>query len=367
MLSLSDIIIRKRKKRRMAFEKGGRTVEIIKEDVFRKQLKKGLTGGYLFFGDEDYLKTHALRAAREAVCPDPGFALFNDVRLDALDYTPSALMDALMPPPMMGEQKIVSVTGLSLSSMRSSEIDDLCEVVATLPDYDYNVLILSIPAGEMEEGTPKKPSSVLQKLGKYLTPVSFDSISGARLAAWVGKHFAAHGVTAAPDVCSFLIEYSGKAMYTLSFETEKLSFYVLQNGRTTVTREDVKNVAIGAIEADAFALTNAILDGRSAEALAALSVMKFRRIDPIIVLSEVSRALCDLLSVKTLQEQGMPQGEIARALKMNEYKARLYANGASSKPRERLARALTLCADADLALKLSPQGYMAIENLICGL
>ncbi len=342
-------------------------MEIIKEDVFRKQLKKGLSGGYLFYGDEDYLKGHALRAAREAICGDPTFALFNDVRLDALDYTPSALMDALMPPPMMGEQKIVSVTGLSLSSMRASEIDDLCEVLATLPDYDYNVLIVSIPAGEMEEGTAKRPSAILQKLGKYLTPVVFDSISGARLASWVGKHFEAAGVSASPDVCGFLIEYSGKSMYTLSFETEKLAYYVLQNGRTTVTREDVKHVAIGAIDADAFALANAVLDGRSADALEALSVMKFRRIDPIIILSEVSRVICDLLSVKTLLAQGMPQGEIARSLKMNEYKARLYANGAAGKSHERLTRALTLCADADLALKLSPQGYMAIENLICAL
>ena len=156
-------------------------------------------------------------------------------------------------------------------------------------------------------------------------------------------------------------------MYALSFETEKLSYYVLQNGRDTVTREDVKNVAIGAIDTDAFALANAVLDGRSADALAALSVMKFRRVDPIIILSEVSRVVCDLMAVKTLQEQGMPQGEIARSLKMNEYKTRIYANGAASKSRERLTRALTLCADADLALKLSPQVYMAIENLICGL
>ena len=342
-------------------------MEIMKEDVFRKQLKKGLSGGYLFYGDEDYLKAHALRAAREAVCDDPAFGFFNDVRLDALDYSPSALMDALMPPPMMGEQKIVSVTGLSISSMRASEVDDLCEVLAALPDYDYNVLIVSVPAGEIEEGTAKKPSSVLQKLSKHLTPVSFEPISGARLAAWVGKHFAAHGVVAAPDVCSYLIEYSGKSMYALSFETEKLSYYVLQNGRDTVTREDVKNVAIGAIDTDAFALANAVLDGRSADALAALSVMKFRRVDPIIILSEVSRVVCDLMAVKTLQEQGMPQGEIARSLKMNEYKTRIYANGAASKSRERLTRALTLCADADLALKLSPQGYMAIENWICGL
>lgn len=342
-------------------------MEILKEDVFRKQIKKGLAGGYLFYGEEDYLKLHALRSAREAICADPTFALFNDVRLDALTYAPSALLDALMPPPMMTEQKIVSVTGLSLSSMRASEIDDLCDVLSALGDYDYNVLILSIPAGEMEEGTAKRPSSVLTKLAKYLTPVSFDSISGARLCAWVAKHFAAEGVSADPSVCSYLIEQSGKSMFTLSAETEKLAYYVLENGRNVVTREDVERVAITTIDTDAYALANAVLDGRSADALQALSVMKFRRIDPVIIMSEVSRVICELISVKSLADRGMPQGEIARALKMNEYKAKIYFAGASSRSMKKLRRVLEQCTEADRALKLSPQGYMAIERLICSL
>ena len=54
-------------------------MEIIKEDAFRKQIKKGLSGGYLFYGDEDYMKAYAVNAAREAVCADPTFALFNDM------------------------------------------------------------------------------------------------------------------------------------------------------------------------------------------------------------------------------------------------------------------------------------------------
>ena len=60
-------------------------MDIIKEDTFRKQLKKGLSGGYLFFGEEDYLKSFSLRSAREAICADETFAVFNDIRIDALD------------------------------------------------------------------------------------------------------------------------------------------------------------------------------------------------------------------------------------------------------------------------------------------
>ena len=52
---------------------------------------------------------------------------------------------------------------------------------------------------------------------------------------------------------------------------------------------------------------------------------------------------------------------------MNEYKARLYCSSASSKSRKKLEKGISLCSDADLALKLSAKDYQAIEKLICSL
>jgi hypothetical protein len=63
--------------------------------------------------------------------------------------------------------------------------------------------------------------------------------------------------------------------------------------------------------------------------------------------------------------EGQPVSEVQRILKIrNEYKAKLYAAKAAAKSMERLQYALELCSEADLALKQSPQGYLAIEKLI---
>ncbi len=343
-------------------------MEIIKEESFRKLMKNGLAGGYLFFGDEDYMKAYSVGAAKRTVCEDETFALFNDMKIDVMDYSAGALLDALMPMPMMSDKKIITVNGLNVSALKPKELDDLCDVLATLPEYDYNVLIISVPATMIEEGNlPKYPSSILKRLGEHLTLVHFDTVTGAKLVSWVGKHFQHNGAQASPEVCSFLINYAGKSMYTLANETEKLSYYVLQNGRNTVTKEDVLKVSIAEISTDAFTLANAILDGRSEDAVNALAVMKFRRVDPIILLGEVSRVICDLISVKALAEEGCPVGEIAAILKMNEYKTKLYAQGAAGKSMQKLKTAVELCSEADIAIKLSPQGYIAIEKLICSL
>lgn len=343
-------------------------MEIIKEEAFRKQLKKGLSGAYLFFGDEDYLKSFSLKSARSLICDDPSFAIFNDIQIDPLDYSANTLVNALMPLPMMVEKKIVTINGLSISSLKGSEVDELIDAISAINEYDYNVLIISVPAGLIDEGSiPKAPSKIINALSEVMTPVYFEAISGARLTAWVGKHFEHNGVSASSEVCELLIDKCGKSMFTLSSETEKIAFYALQNGRATVTAEDVENVACSVLTSDAYALANAILDSRYSDAIDALNVMKFRRIDPIFVMPEVSRVICDLFAIKALQEEGHNISEISRVLKMNEYKIKLYANTTASKSRESFERALRLCAEADLSLKLSPQGYASIEKLICSL
>ena len=161
---------------------------------------------------------------------------------------------------MMSEQKIVTINGLPISTLKPSEIDDLCDVLATLPEYDYNVLIISVPAGALDEGNlPKSPSVTLQKLAAHLTPVRFEAVSPARLVSWLGKHFAHNGVNVTAQLCSFMISYCGSSMFTLAAECDKLSYYALAHDRTTVSEEDVRTVCCADLSADSFALANSCL------------------------------------------------------------------------------------------------------------
>lgn len=346
-------------------------MEMIRDDVFRKQLKKGLSGGFLFFGDEDYMKSFALRSARQAICPDPTFSLFNDLRMDSMNFSADALLDALMPLPMMADQKIVTVSGLNIYTLiRNHEFDALIDTLSKLEEYDYNVLILSVPAEQIDVGRfPKKPASEpLKRLSEFLTPVYFEPISGARLVTWVGKHFEHHGVHASPEVCKHLIDLCGQSMFILGSETEKISYYVQSFGRTDVTEADVDTASIAELSTDAFALSNALLDGQHEKALQALDVMKFRRIDPLIVMGEISKSISDMALVKALCTEGLPPAEIGALVGIkSDYKTRLYISACATKSPKKLRRAVELCADADRMLKSSYQGYLAIEQVICTL
>ncbi len=343
-------------------------MEIIKEADFRRQIKSAPRAGYLFFGDEDYLKLHALRLSRELLSPDPALAFFNELRLDGMDFEPSRLVDALMPLPMMAERKLITLTGLNFNTMRQGELDSLCEALSLLREYDYNTLILSVAADAFNPGIlPKRPSATLKALAEHLTPVQFDTCSTSKLLAWVQKHFAHYGIEADATVCAALPERCGHSMFVLANEIDKLSHYLLANGQTVATVEAVRLVCASNAEYDAFALTNAVTEGRQEDALAILADLRFRRVEPTIVLGEVTRTVSDMVAVHAMTREGVPTAEIASVLGIHEFKVGLFQKALRATNPRRLARAIDACNEADAALKLSlsSQGYTALEMLIC--
>ena len=122
--------------------------EIISDGEFRKRVSSGMSGGYLFFGDEDYLKHHALKSVRSAVCPDPGLAVFNEIRLDlsaeslSPDELYSRIESALSAAPMMADGKLVTIEGLFADELRAVELDAICRAAALVEEYDFNVFII---------------------------------------------------------------------------------------------------------------------------------------------------------------------------------------------------------------------------------
>ncbi len=328
---------------------------------FRQELKK-LKGGYLFCGEEDYLKRRYLEAVREAMGIEGD--VFNHICLTEDSYSPDALMAAIEALPVMAERKLIEVSGVSLREKSESELEELCTVLTVLPSYEYNVLILYAEAQELDPGTVKQPSSLLKRLSPVVTPVIFARETPARLASWTAKHFAAEQIVAPPVAVSLLLDRCGCDMYTLSSEIEKLCWYLKAQGRETLTEEDVHLVSSESKEIAAFDLANAILDGRADAAFSILNEMKRRKERPEILLSGISRVICDLVTVRSLCDAGLSVGSIASRLTMHEYKVGLYAKSAARCDAARLSEMADRCLTADRLIKhTSVDSYTVLERL----
>lgn len=343
--------------------------EAITSVDFLKQIKSDPCGSFLFFGDEDYLKSHALRSYRDAMGIDPALAIFNFIHLDVLDYSSERLIDALTMPPMMSEKKLVAISGLDPSKLPADELEGLVGAIMHLQEFDYNNFVFIAPAGSFGDVNPKKKKVApsLEALAEHLIPVRFDRSSDAKLISWALKHFAHYGVSAPSHVCSFLLEYCGKSMFVLANEIEKLAYYALADGRSEIKKEDVSHVCCAEIEYGAFDFTNAIIANRKSDAIYTLSAMKFKQIEPTVIMGEMTSVLSNFIKVKAELLSGASAREVAKNLKMHEFLVNRYVQAVQYTDIARLKALLAMCCEADAEIKQSYKSYIPLEKLICAM
>ncbi|MBR2381106.1 MAG: DNA polymerase III subunit delta [Clostridia bacterium] len=345
-------------------------MDVISNLEFSKRIKENPDGNYLFYGEEDYLKSHAVKSLKEAMGIDEALEIFNYVTLDVLDYTPDKLIDILSMPPMMAEKKLVVLSGLNIKKMTNkSDFNELLDALAHLDEFDYNVLVLTIPNGNITEEMPRKaPTGSLKILSDRLQPVKFEAPTPQKLSLWVMRHFEHHGIKTSQADCSYLVDYCGRNMFVLANEIEKLALYARSQNRDYLIRDDIANICSAEMEYGAFEFSNAILDGRKGEALNILSVMKFKQVEPLMIMGELSGIFSDLLKIKIMLLAGKANQQIATETGINIHKVGIYATSARRMELARLQRIVSTTAETDLAMKFRfDSGYLNLEKLICSL
>ncbi|MBO5110503.1 MAG: DNA polymerase III subunit delta [Clostridia bacterium] len=335
------------------------------ETEFKSEIKKGLKGGYFFFGDEDFLKYNYAIQAKNSIL-DGVFDDFNHFVLYPETYTPTALAEAITTAPMMAEKKLVELRAFSVKGLKADEMEKFLSALELLKEYDYTVLIVRLAKDGFDPGRlPRSPSEAYKKLETYLTPVCFDFPREERIRTWIARHFGAERIAVSPMLCDELVRVCGHDMWALSREIEKLCIYLHAKGRDTLSPSDIQEVSCHTIEYDTFALSNAITDGKRADAFETLRRQKLDRQQPILLLSSVIRIFCDMLLVKIFAENGCDQSAIATRMKMHEFKVGRYLKTVSRIPREKLEEAVRLCREADLEFKSGVSGFIPVEKLIC--
>ncbi|MBQ8641331.1 MAG: DNA polymerase III subunit delta [Clostridia bacterium] len=322
-------------------------------------------GGYLFYGDEDYLKAHAAARIREILFPDESLADFNRRTFTGETYTPGDLAEAILSPAVMVEKKLVEVTLPDGDKIKDKDRAALLEALGYLARTDDTVLLLTFPADSFDPGTAKKPSAFFKNLTKILTPVEFPLQTDARLLRWMQRHLADYGVNLSPAVGQQILNTCGRSMLRLSGELAKAGAYAAAHEMPELTMEAAMQVITPTDEDDAFRLANCLLEGNKTEAYRCLSVKIRRKEDPILLLAQVTRVYMDLAAAAVFREEGRDKREFAQVMKMHEYKAGLYYKAASGAGAEYFENALERCLDADMAMKSSAvNGYQLLERLV---
>ncbi len=322
-----------------------------------------LSGGFLFCGEEEFMKSRYTDQLAAAVVGDDTFAV---TVIDGAETTPGEAEAALCTASMFSARRFVHIRRAAVGSWKDALLAEYLAIFERAKGDGDLCFVVSVAWGDADMGNLEKnrPSTLFKKLTEHLVPVYFGKKGGAQLRKWIERHFLAEGLSVEYGAADTLVEICGQDMFTLSSECAKLVAYAKANGEGMVTSDMVREVASATLTQEAFELSNAILAGDKARALHALYGAKIRREEPIAVMATVSRTIADMLAAAVYSRAGLSVGETAKRLKLHEYKVTLYLRAAPA-DLTKLEETLRRCLEADRQLKSTTLGYAAIERLIC--
>lgn len=269
---------------------------VIAPDTVRKQIASGkVQPVYLLVGDDDWELADLMAAFSDLV--DEGFRAFNVERFYASERPQEAEASAVTAArglPMMSPRRVVFLlraerllkpkgrraetheedAGEERGNAKS--VEGALEAYLKAPEPMTTLVIVAADAN--------KTLRLVKALYKHAAIVECWGLKDGREAkgwdlpdiarkaeAWVRQKVAEEGRRIEPDATRLLAERAGADLGRLRADVDRLILYA--GGRTRLTREDVDAVAGAETSHDAFAVTSAIEQGRTGDALKQLALL----------------------------------------------------------------------------------------------
>jgi DNA polymerase III subunit delta len=187
-------------------------------------------------------------------------------------------------------------------------------------------------------------SKAVAAAGKVL---AYDAPKPRDLPAWVRAQFEARGAPIEQEAARALVGIVGDDLAALATETDKLATWAADR---PLSREDVEALATPAREATAWALTDAWGERDLAELLAACEAELERR-DPFGVSTRLAAHVGLVRNVQVLAAEGLGARDIAKRLKLHEFRVRKALSHARNYTPDELDAAVVRLAALDAAIK----------------
>lgn len=320
------------------------------------ELAAELAGGrvrpaYLIAGSEPLLRDDALAALRAAVLAG-GPTDFNLDRLEGDDASPGQLEDALRTLPVMAARRLVWLREPAGGrGAWKALVEALPALVRGLPAEALTVLAVTAGAADRRLAWVKAFQAEPAALVECEPPRHV-----RELVAFVKAEAKRLGVRIAGDAAEALAERVGPQLLRLRSEVEKAA--LLAGAKQPIALEHVREGVADLSQEPIWELTDAIGEGRSADALVVLAKVLGAGAPAPVVLGALASHLRKLLRLRT---GGTVAGHPFAVRKL-ETQARRYAAG-------RLLAGLRALQETDEALKgqggLAPE--LALERLVLNL
>ena len=323
------------------------------QDKLTGQIQRGeFAPLYLLHGSENVSKEENLKALVNAAVEPASKAfnldIFRGEEMDAADAVSRATAF-----PMMAARRVVVVK--RLERLREPDLRTLLPLV----DNPVETTVLVFTADKLDGR--KKISAALRK---NAVSVEFKPPYESELPRWIRNRAAALKKRIEPDAVHMLHVGVGPNPAELVSELEKLAIYA--EGRETITRDDVIQIAGASRSATVFELTDAVGKRNAGDALAVLHRLMEHGDNPVAIVAMLARHIGILRKARWLRNQGLPRSEMAGKLKVPPFFVSGYLEQAAQFEDQNLWYAYEALLYADNRLKSrSRSPHATLTQLIC--
>lgn len=300
---------------------------------------------YVFYGDDSFGIKEALDELRAGLDTD-GSLETNTMRFSARDASLQEVLSACDTAPFLGDIRLVVVEGMLSGAPRRgrkkaapedapSPGQPLLEYVPRMPASTTLVLI--------ETSVPDV--AALKKLGEVR---HFKLPEKAGIVAWVRARAQKTGLRIEPRAMGLLADLVGNDLWLLSNEMRKLAAFA---GEGTVREADVRELVHAARELKFWTLTDAVGEGKAAQALKVLQELRAQNEDDQALLGSIRDRLRRLAVARSMIDAGEQASAIGRRLGTSGYALERLVDQASRWSADALRDAYACLVQAEMDVK----------------
>lgn len=326
-------------------------------DVLHKRIvDDNLCGLFVFTGEEKYLRRSAKNAILKKFADDPA-GEFNIHKFDADKINPKNVAEAVESYPVMADRKLVVIENSKLFKTVSEENKTIWQdIIDNLPD---DVCLV------FDEEEIDGRSGLLKKAKAKGLYVEFQYKTPAELVNFCGKMFSQAGIKITNKAIEQLVFQCDEGLENVENEVNKLISYCAD--KKEVTEEDVSIMVRKSLQNRIFKMIDEIFDRNSAAVFEMLGELKIFKESPVKIIALIGGQISRLLKTSILLADGRG-ADVASAIKMSPYVAKMYIEKARTKSTDQFSTMLNDCLNADYMIKNgSVDEWTSIEILIAKL
>ena len=309
------------------------------------------SGVRLYYGNDGLRMDQTIEQLIERVLPDADTRPFNLERIDGEEVRLSEILVLARSLPFMAKRRVVVVrepgffaAGARKKGLITAEEEQALLDFCAAPNPD-SLLIFRYT-------TEDAPAAFLKKLIAACDATQCQQPKGRDVAPWLRAEAKKIGKSFTPQALAMLEELAPQdGTLLLASELEKLRLYLADRDDALITEDDVAAIVTPRPTHPLFNLTDAVVEGRTAAALAAYRDCLYLGSKSPQVLRQLEDTVRRLLEVQAMLAEGMSQSAIRAEIKRHEFYVKKLTAQARRLSSDALAHLYCYLVDCDVKSK----------------